>query len=97
MNKIMEELSKLGGVVLRRNVGMFRSFTNPRQVIRCGMPGEPDLEYIHTNGKVYFFEVKTATGRASAEQINFLERLRKLHTTALIVRSPDEAVKAVIG
>ena len=40
-------------------------------------------------------ETKTPTGRASAEQINFIDQVKKAGGIAGIARSPEDAVKIV--
>ena len=45
------------------------------------------------NGKIYFLEVKTKTGRASKEQLNFIEQMKKNGCVAGIVRSVEDAKK----
>ena len=91
-NKIRKELSKYG-VVLRLNTGVFR--TADGRIISSGLPaGTSDLLYVGEN-KVAFLEVKTPSGRPSAEQINFINRMKKLGHTAAIVRSVDDALKMI--
>jgi hypothetical protein len=40
-------------------------------------------------------EVKTARGRVSAEQQNFMEQVNAAHGIAIIARSPDEAMEKI--
>ena len=48
------------------------------------------------NGRIYFLEVKTETGRPSQDQLNFLAVMRDRYgCVAEIVRSVDDAVRAV--
>lgn len=57
--------------------------------------GRSDLSAIK-DGRIYFLEVKTATGKPSAEQLNFITVMRNRYgCIAGIVRSVEEAVKLV--
>ena len=56
--------------------------------------GLPDIMFIR-NGKIYFFEVKTKTGKVSNIQRYFLDKLKANKTPAVVVTSLEE-VKAVI-
>ena len=91
-NLIRCELSK-HGIVLRLNTGVFKTFDG--NTVKCGIPGTPDLLFLSRDGKAVFLEVKTATGKPSAEQINFIETVRKMGFSAGIVRSVDEALELI--
>lgn len=92
-NAIRLELSKYG-VCFRMNSGVFKQ---GERTIKCGVKGMSDLLFIK-NGKAYWLEVKTPTGKASKEQINFLTVMRDRYgCVAEIVRSVDDAVRAVEG
>lgn len=57
--------------------------------------GRSDLSAIK-DGRIYFLEVKTATGKPSAEQLNFIAVMRNRYgCIAGIVRSVEEAVELV--
>lgn len=89
-NAIRLELSKYG-VCFRMNTGVFKQ---GERTIKCGVKGMSDLLFIK-GGRAYWLEVKTETGRPSAEQLNFLSVMRKHGCVAEIVRSVDDAVRAV--
>jgi hypothetical protein len=91
-NLIRCELSK-HGIVIRLQSGVFQGANN--QSIKCGFTGLSDLLFLSRDGKAVFLEVKTATGRPSAEQINFIETVRKMGFSAGIVRSVDEALELI--
>jgi hypothetical protein len=57
--------------------------------------GWPDLIAIAPCGKVYFFEVKTATGKLSKLQTRTLDQLKRNKANAYVVRSTEE-VGAII-
>lgn len=91
-NSIRRELSKYG-VVLRLNNGKFKTFDD--RIVSSGLPpGVSDLLFIG-KGNIAFIEVKTKTGRASAEQINFINKMRELGHTAGIARSVREACEMI--
>jgi len=52
--------------------------------------GWPDLIAIAPCGKVYFFEVKTATGKLSKLQTRTLDQLKRNKANAYVVRSTEE-------
>jgi len=58
--------------------------------------GWPDLIAIAPCGKVFFFEVKTKTGKLSALQTRTLTQLKRNNANAHVVRSPEE-VAAIIA
>ena len=93
-NAIRLELSKLGYCVFRANVGRFQ--TKDGRWFDTGLPrGFSDL-FAVKDGRVYFLEVKTETGKASPEQLNFISAMRDRYgCTADIVRSVDDAVRVV--
>lgn len=55
--------------------------------------GRSDLSAIK-DGRIHFIEVKTETGRATPEQLNFIEQMQTRYgCNAGIARSPEEAVE----
>lgn len=95
-NEIRLRLSELGYAVFRTNVGRFR--TSDGRYMSTGLPkGFSDLMAVK-DGRVYFLEVKTPAGKASAEQERFLAVMRDRYGCAAgIVRSADDAVKLCEG
>lgn len=93
-NSIRLKLSELGYCVFRVNIGRFK--TEDGRWFDTGLPkGFSDLMAVK-DGKVYFLEVKTETGKASPEQLNFLAVMRdKYGCITGIVRSVDDAVRTV--
>lgn len=88
------KLSELGYCVFRVNVGRFKM--EDGRWFDTGLPkGFSDLMAVK-DGKVYFLEVKTDTGKASKEQLDFLAVMRDRYgCVTAIVRSTDDAVRAV--
>lgn len=62
-----------------------------------GLPkGFPDLfGFKHGNGKIFYIEVKNATGKPRKEQVKFHEFLTSVGAIHGIARSPEDAVKIV--
>lgn len=93
-NAIRLRLSELGYCVFRANVGRFQ--TKDGRWFDTGLPrGFSDL-FAVKDGRIYFLEVKTETGRPSEEQLRFLAVMRDRYgCVAEIVRSVDDAIRAV--
>lgn len=93
-NAIRMKLSELGYCVFRVNVGRFK--TQDGRWFDTGLPkGFSDLMVVK-DGRVYFLEVKTETGKASPEQLNFLAVMRDRYgCVTSIVRSVEDAVRTV--
>jgi len=88
---IMLDLSADGHAVFRANVGQF--FTKDGRPIRTGLPvGFSDLFGFRAgDARAFFLEVKTPTGRPTAQQLQFVEAMRQRGAIAGIVRSVDDA------
>lgn len=94
MRSIMLALSEDGHAVFRANVGLF--FTKDGRPVRSGLPvGFSDLFGFTADGRPFFLEVKTATGRISAEQTAFLAAMAARGAIAVMVRSVADARHAV--
>lgn len=79
--------------VFRVNVGL--CYTKDGRPMRTGVPvGFSDLfGHRKSDGMAFYIEVKTATGRASANQMRFLEQMLADGAIAGICRSPEDALK----
>lgn len=95
-NEIRLAVSKYA-VIFRANVGKFK--TSDGRYISTGLPrGFSDLFGLRrTDGRAVFLEIKNETGRASKEQLNFIEQMKKCGAVAGVVRSPREAVELING
>lgn len=79
--------------VFRVNVGL--CFTKDGRPMRTGVPvGFSDLfGHRKSDGRAFYIEVKTGTGRPSENQTRFLNQMRKDGAIAGICRSPDDALR----
>lgn len=81
-------------VLWRNNTGAYKK---DGRVVRYGLcVGSSDLiGILRQNGRFVALEVKTPDGKASPEQLMFLEFVRREGGFAAIVRSPVEAREAI--
>lgn len=84
-------------VIFRVNVGAFR--TADGRFITSGVPkGFPDLfGFRKSDGRAVFIEVKTAKGRPTKEQLNFLYTMNKNGAIAGLCRSAEDAINLIKG
>jgi hypothetical protein len=90
-------LSELGYIPLRLNV--FQVFTRDGIPIRTGLPkGCSDIVAIQSGtGRAVFVETKVKPRKPTAEQLNFIEVMRKQGAIAGVVYSIDELKKLLIN
>lgn len=68
------------------------------RMIRFGLAvGSSDLVGLTPSGRFLAIEVKTKTGRATKEQLNFIEQVNKHGGRAGIARSPEEALSILLN
>ena len=84
-------------VMFRINVG--KGYTPDGRYFDTGVPrGFSDIFGVRkADGKAVFIEVKTAKGRPTDQQKNFLETMRKNGAIAGVCSSPEEAVQLIKG
>lgn len=94
-DNIRVALAQAGYIVFRTNVGKVK--TADGRFFDTGLPsGFSDLMgYKPENGRIFFIEVKTKTGRRRKDQVEFSNQLRDKHVIYGVARSADEAVKIV--
>lgn len=63
--------------------------------VRYGFPGCPDVLGMFTDGRLLAIEVKSPTGRATAEQRAFLELVAASGGVSVLARSVDDVVAAL--
>ena len=97
MRQIMVALSADGHFVARANVGLF--FTADGRPVKTGLPkGFSDLfGHRASDARAFYLEVKTATGRARLEQLAFIAAMKNRGALAAIVRSVEDARRALEG
>jgi hypothetical protein len=82
-------LSKKGYIPLRLNVGLF--YTKNGYPIRTGLPkGTSDMLAISPSGQAVFIETKVHPRKPTAEQLNFIEVMRKQGCKAGVVYNIEE-------
>lgn len=92
-NSIRVGLSKLGHKVFRANVGKVKLADG--RWFDTGLPkGFSDLFSVK-DGKVYFWEVKNGKNKASEEQINFLEQMKKIGCASAVVYGMDDVMEVL--
>ena len=77
--------------IYRRNVGVFKA---GKRVVRCGEPGMADLWAI-VNGLHIEIEVKSPTGRQSADQRNWQATIEKHGGVYILARSAQDVWDAL--
>ena len=88
---IMLALSEAGCLIFRNNVGVLKNAAGIP--IRFGLAvGSSDLIGIAPGGRFLAVEIKTPTGKATPEQLLFIEAVRARGGIAGIARSPAEAL-----
>jgi len=94
-DSIRVALAQAGYVVFRTNVGKVK--TADGRFFDTGLPtGFPDIMgYKPENGRIFFIEVKTATGKRRADQVRFAKNLRDKCAIYGVARSAEEAVTIV--
>lgn len=94
-DSIRVALAQAGYIVFRTNVGKVK--TADGRWFDTGLPsGFPDLMgYKPDNGRIFFIEVKTATGKRRKDQVNFANVLRDKNVIYGVARSAEQAVKIV--
>lgn len=93
---IMLALSEAGCLIFRNNVGVLKNAAGIP--IRFGLAiGSSDLIGIAPGGRFLAVEIKTPTGKATPEQIRFIEAVRARGGIAGIARSPQDALDLLRG
>lgn len=96
LHRCMLALSEAGCTVFRANVGRWK--TEDGRWVSTGLPvGFSDLFGFRPDGRAFFVEVKTDTGRVRPEQATFLEAMRARGAVALVARDPGTVVLEVLG
>ncbi|SPS04275.1 VRR-NUC domain-containing protein [Latilactobacillus sakei] len=96
-NEIRIALSKHDCTVFRANVG--KVMMNNGRWFDTGLPkGHPDLYgFRHSDGKCFYVEVKTKTGRLRDDQKRFAEYVKQFPVLYGVARSAEDAIKIIEG
>lgn len=96
-NDVRVAISQHGCTIFRANVGKVK-MDNGRW-FDTGLPkGFPDLfGYRHSDGKMFFIEMKNETGRLREDQKKFAKILKTVPVLYGVARSVDDALKIVGG
>lgn len=94
-DSIRVALAQAGYIVFRTNVGKVK--TADGRFFDTGLPtGFPDLMgYKPENGRIFFIEVKTKTGRRRKDQVDFAKGLKNKNVIYGVSRSAEEAIAIV--
>lgn len=99
MRKIQMEATRLGARLFRNNVGLF--YSRSGVPTRCGLcPGSADLIGWTADGRFLAVEIKTKSGRLSADQKRFLAAVNQnggIAFAATSVRSFGEKLNELQG
>ena len=92
LNDIMIAISKAGATVWRNNTGALQDKTG--RLVRYGLcKGSSDLIGICPDGRFLAVEVKNNTGRATEDQLRFIDAVRSKGGRAGVARSVDDALR----
>lgn len=90
--QVLAHLSQLPGAFFwRANTGAART---PQGFVHFGIPGQADILGCAA-GRFFAVEIKTATGRQSAEQRAFQKRITDAGGIYVLARSLDEALTPI--
>ena len=89
MNELRAKASEYG-ICFRANVGKVKMFNG--RYFDTGLPkGFSDLFGIRdSDGRAFFIEVKTKTGRIRPEQQKFIDRMKELNAIAGVCRNIND-------
>lgn len=94
---ILMALSEAGCLVWRQDTGAYKDAKTGR-LIRYGLcKGSSDVVGVCPDGKALFVEVKTATGRVSPEQTQFLAAVKAKGARSGVARSVKDALDIARG
>lgn len=96
-NQIILALSKAGCLAWNNDTGAVKSAKTGLWVSYGLCVGSSDIVGICPDGIALFCEVKTATGRASKEQRDFITACRRNGARAGIARSVDDSLRIMKG
>ena len=97
LNDCMIALSAAGCLVWRNNTGALPDLTGSGRIVKFGLcKGGSDIVGIAPDGLFLAVECKAATGRATTDQLRFIDAVNRHGGRAGIARSAQEAVDIVL-
>lgn len=94
-NLVRKELTKLGYITFRVNVGKVKMHDG--RYFDTGLPkGFSDL-IVLKDGKTYFIELKVGKNKPSAEQLNFIEQMKKNGFNAGVAWNMEDILNILKG
>lgn len=94
MKRIQIALSQINVRVWRNNVGSAKTMDG-RHITFGLAVGSSDLIGLTSTGRFVAIEVKTATGKVTEAQLNFINMVKLQGGIAGICRSPEEAIELI--
>ena len=92
---ILMALSEAGCLVWRQDTGAYKAPDG--RLIRYGLcNGSSDVIGVAKDGRFLAVEVKTATGRVSPAQVQFLDAVRRAGGRAGVARSVEDALSIAL-
>jgi hypothetical protein len=96
LNECLVALSQAGCLAWRNDTGAYK--TAQGRLIRYGLcKGSADIIAIAPDGVFVAVECKTATGRASTDQLRFLDAIKAKGGRSGVARSGHDAVRIALG
>ena len=95
--EIMLALSQAGCTIFRNNTGAYKTEQGGFVKYGVGGKGGSDLIGVAPGGRFLAVEVKTAKGRATQDQLNFINVIKSKNGIAFIARSAEEALEQLRG
>lgn len=98
LNSCIQYLTLKGYVVIRNNTGAFAAegANGKRRLIRFGQVGSSDIIACSKDGRFIAIECKSATGKLTSHQSDFLRKINNNNGTAIVARSVDDLINAGI-
>jgi hypothetical protein len=89
----LEYLTYYGAFVWRNNTGGLRDAKN--RMVFFGKPGSSDIIGVLPGGRFIACECKTAKGKLSEKQKEFLARVEEFGGLAIVARSVDDVIQGL--
>ena len=91
----LDYLNIYGAYVWRNNTGALKA--KDERLVRFGKPGSSDILGIMPGGRFIAVECKSENGKLSDKQKAFLEEVERLGGLAIVAKSVDDVIDAVIS